>query len=539
MALGFAPISSGPISSQPIGASTLSILATATLSIVAGATETIYAGTVPFITLPTDNPSNRPFEGTLESTLRVDRSIVSTNAYGGFSENFSELSLINTDGFYDQISDLFSVNGQHIHFSVGTVTGRDIVSAYSAFEHLIHLTGERMRIERDRLVIEARDPALHLSTETVQQQVYAGTGGLEGSSEIAGKRRPFGDGVVFNATPTLVIANELLWQFNAGAVTSVDAVKDGGVELTFFADYPNVAALRLAGASGSPDVIPSGSYATCIAEGYFVTGGASFKQITVDFTGLRLTTADIIENVALTSAALAAVDLDSSSFNDVNIAQPAQVGYYLGSDSNETCSEMFTKLMTGIGGWFGMTPLGTLQIRRFDRPTNIASTFYDDTNILDLDRAALPQGIDPPPHRWRVIYGRNWTIMTDLFGAVSQNDPAMADYLMKPYKLVSTTVTQTNAVLANWPDAPDGEPVESYFAVEADAQTEAQRLFDLYTIGLNSYRLTLKNAMFLHEIGEIINVTNSRFGLANGRYLRIVELTEDLASMSTDVIGFG
>jgi hypothetical protein len=36
-----------------------------------------------------------------------------------------------------------------------------------------------------------------------------------------------------------------------------------------------------------------------------------------------------------------------------------------------------------------------------------------------------------------------------------------------------------------------------------------------------------------------VNVTDSRLGLHLGRYLRIVELSDDLSSMSTEVIGFG
>jgi hypothetical protein len=535
---GFAPISSVPNSALPHQA--LYILAQVSISFL-DTVNTLFAASVPFITRATDTPANQPFEGTLEPTLRVDRSIIGGDGYGGFSENVSELSLINTEGLYDALADVISVNGQEIRCSIGAVTGRAIIAAYGTFEDVIRLNGERVRVERNHVVIEMRDPALHLATETVQQSLYAGTGDLEGGTEIAGKRRPFGDGVVFNATPTLVIAAELLFQFNAGPVASVQSVKDGGIALTFYADYPTVAALRADGVAASPDVIPPGTYATCIAEGYFLLGGVGFKAITVDFTGLRLTTADIIENVALTSAGLTSADLDSSSFTDLNNSQPATVGYFLDSSSSQTVADMFTTLMVGIGGWHGMTPLGLLQVRRFERPGTVASAYYDTDggNIVDIDRAALPAGIDPPPHRWRVRYGRNFTVMTDLFGQVSENDPAMADYLKSPSKLASTTEAQSMSVLSNWPDAPDPDPVESFFALEADAQDEADRLFELYTIGLSSYRFTLKNALFVHEIGEVVNVTDSRLGLDTGRYLRIVELSDDLSSMSTEVIGFG
>jgi len=69
------------------------------------AAQSLYAATVPFITLATDSPANQQFDGTLEPTLRVDRSISAgggvSQGYGGFSINISELSLVNADASYD------------------------------------------------------------------------------------------------------------------------------------------------------------------------------------------------------------------------------------------------------------------------------------------------------------------------------------------------------------------------------------------------------------------------------------------------------
>ncbi len=509
--------------------------------IISDAASKIYAATVPFISRFNDDPADRPFDGTLEATMRIDRSIGGGDGYSGFSQNISEFSLINADGTYDDLMTSISVNGQEIICSIGVMSGRDTVEPYADFVQFAVLTGERFKVERNRITFETQDPALHLATETVQQSVYAGTGDLEGSSEIAGKRRPFADGIVFNITPTLVIPGELLWQVNDGPVSAISSVKDGGVALTFSADYATVALLRAAGLAPSPDVTPPGSYSTCLAEGYFLLGGSSFSQVTADVTGVRLTTADIIENVALTSAMLTVDDIDASSFMDLNNSQPASVGYYLDSESSETCADMFTRLMTGIGGWHGMTALGLFQVRRFEAPSALASAYYDTTggNIVDIDRTALPSGVDPPPHRRRVTYGRNWTVMSTILGAVSAGDPALADYLAKPYKVASTSEAQSTTILNNWPHAPDPDPVEAYFANEADASAEATRLYTLYSTGYTAYRFTLKNVLFVHQIGEVVNVTDARLTLSGGRYLRLVEVSDDCSSMTTECVGFG
>jgi hypothetical protein len=189
-----------------------------------------------------------------------------------------------------------------------------------------------------------------------------------------------------------------------------------------------------------------------------------------------------------------------------------------------------------------MTPLGQLTLGIFTAPESIESTAdYDSMggDLVDIDRTALPQGLDPPPHRRRVTYARNYTVMTDLAGAVSENDPEFATQLRAPFQTAVTSDADSEMVLVNYPDAPDTNPVEAYFANVEDAQMEADRLMDLYSQGRNAYRMTLTSALFLHEIGDVITVTDDRFGLESGRSLRLVALSDDVASMSTEAVAFG
>jgi len=507
------------------------------------ASQSLYAATVPFITLATDSPANQQFDGTLEPTLRVDRSISAgggvSQGYGGFSINISELSLVNADASYDGFASFVSINGQTITVRLGQFDENNVIIPYTQFELVAKLTAERFLVDRQHLTIEMRDPQLKLATTAVQQSVYAGTGDLEGSDEIAGKRRPFGDGIVFNATPALVLPNELLYQFNAGAVASIDAVKDGGAALTNAGDYGTVALLRAA-ALTVPSPISPGAYATCIADGYFVLGGSPFKQVTIDFTGLRTTTADIILNVAQTSAALANSEIDLGRFVALNTLQSAPIGYYLDAESSTTCAEMFTQLMGGIGGWHGMTPQGLLTVARFDAPDTVALASYNSSGagLIDVDRTALPQTVDPPPRRWRVDYHRNYTVMTDLAGEIIE-DAAASALLRAPHSVASTSAAALAAIVALYPNAPDPDSIAAFFSEQADAIAEAGRLYDLYSAGRQAFRFTLKNALFVHQIGDTVNITDSRLGLSAGRNLRLVAISDDSSRMISEMVGFG
>jgi hypothetical protein len=509
-------------------------------AIGAGTNQTIYAATYPFISRTGDTPANQPFDGTLKANIIVHRSIVGATGFEGSSDNVSELTLINDDAEYDDLTDGSSINGQPIVCKVGSRSG-DVVDAYTDFVTIASLIGERWSVSRGEVVIESRDLTARLDVP-VLTSIYAGTGELEGDIELQGQRRPKGFGIVFNATPALVIGAEGLFQLNDGHVASIDAVRDGGIALTYVGDSGTVDNLR---ASVEAGFVPPGSWAAATFSGYFAIGGVAFKQVTCDFTTTNTTTADIIKQVALTAGELVESDLDLHTFADINTKQGAPIGYYLDSGSNETCNTMFERLMAGIGGWHGISTLGKLQVRRLDAPSGIASEYYDISggNLIDLDRANLPSGIDPPPRRFRVAYDRNWTIQTELFGQVSEDDPEFANELGQPHKLVTTESIYTAAILNDYPYAPDPEPVESWFVDEADAIAEEVRLRELYTSNFKLFRARLANALLMHQIGEEIAIRDNgivaRVGLTNYRYCVVVECRDDTRTGVSEVLLFG
>src|SRR5215475_13795184 len=109
--MGFGPISSLQLSGLPFQ----SAYPDADALIIAQEPIThIYAATEFFITRTTDVPANTAFSGSLEATIRLDRSIGASGGggYGGFSDNVGELTLINADGDYDDLAGAISLNGQ-------------------------------------------------------------------------------------------------------------------------------------------------------------------------------------------------------------------------------------------------------------------------------------------------------------------------------------------------------------------------------------------------------------------------------------------
>lgn len=94
---------------------------------------------------------------------------------------------------------------------------------------------------------------------------------------LASAPRPFVVGHVCNVEPVLVDPANLVYQLHAGVLEAIGAVRDGGVPLRFFGDYPDPEWLR-DGAQG----IPPGSYATCLAEGRIMLGAVPAFRLTAD-----------------------------------------------------------------------------------------------------------------------------------------------------------------------------------------------------------------------------------------------------------------
>jgi hypothetical protein len=61
-----------------------------------------------------------------------------------------------------------------------------------------------------------------------QKSIYGGTGGLDGTSDLAGKRKPFALGWPSNITPATVIPVEGVYQVSDGPVSAISAVRDTG-----------------------------------------------------------------------------------------------------------------------------------------------------------------------------------------------------------------------------------------------------------------------------------------------------------------------
>jgi hypothetical protein len=481
----------------------------------------VFAATHDFISRLSDTPSNQSFLGTLEKAFRIDRSIVGAERIGeAITFGFGEVTISNFEHDYDFLADDATPLGQSISIKYG-----DRRRPYAEWRTILQGFMTNMQIGRDAVTFSVRDTGHNLDVPA-SPNVYLGTGGTEGGDDLKDKRKPRWFGWCYEVAPPCVIPSALAYQLNDGPIDSVSKVRVRGVEQVFHADYASVALMNAAS-------IPAGKFGTCLAAGWIriaVASGTEIGQLTCDFKGDKAggvfvqTTADVVRRILTTATAYVDPDdLVTTSFTVLNTQQPAAIGYGIPVGDEQTAASAIGRIMAGIGGWGGPRRHGKFEVRRFSAPSGTPCAIYNRTNIDDIKLDVLPSSISPPPYRVRVGYNRIFTPgQTDLAGSVTD---AYRAYLAQEVRFASA---EDLSIRDDFPPGHELLEDQTYFALEADALTEAERKLALYGEPRNLYIIKLADKLFVHELGDVISVQyDNRFDLNTAKLLRVVKTTED------------
>lgn len=239
-------------------------------------------------------------------------------------------------------------------------------------------------------------------TKPAQTTLYAGTGDAEGGADLTGKNKPLCFGVGKNVEPTLLSAAYLVYQLHSRVIEAVDGVFDRAIPLEFGADRADWAALIAA-------TVKAGYYDTCLALGLVRLGGMPVGPVTVDAQGDNTggyvsTAADIIERHAVDFTDLVSGDIDSTAFSDLNTANSADCGLYVGTGENPSSADIYTQLMVSVGGFWTMNAARQLIVRQVAYDTAVAELTA--AMVVDADRLE----VQPPYWRRKMGYARSWRV---------------------------------------------------------------------------------------------------------------------------------
>ena len=495
-------------------------------------TYRIYVATEEFITDAGDVPPSQPYSGVLEEPMDFQWSMPSVGGFGGFITGRGSTVIDNMDARFDVLTQRYTTDGQPVEIRLGKIGTRVadwpvVLRGLSSGEFIDDVNFE----------ISTEDNGYKLDVPA-QTRVYAGTGGLEGNADLAGKPRPLCFGwCESNITPATVIPAELLFQVHDGSIRKIAAVYDRGAALAFDRDYPTVAALRAA-------TVPASKYATCLNEGYFrvafldVQNGAITADVQGDVTAgnfAQTTVAVILALLKRATTLKTMADIYVPSLSSLDKRQPAPIGVYVSHNETPSVADVVGRLMAGIGAFAGFRREGKFYVGRVEDPLGPPTKRFDLHNFdPNPQKKRLLDGIWPPPAKWTIGYGRNYTVQNDVAGVVSDE---RRSWLAAQYRFATAANSQ---IRSDHPFGKDPEPIEAFFRDKSDADAEAARRLALYrtTRGLYSFGVSDRDAALLN-VGEQNFIRHKRGDLVAGRYMIITSIQHKAGNRSAVIEAFG
>lgn len=375
-----------------------------------------------------------------------------------------------------------------------------------------------------------------LLQDRLQLLTYAGTGGVSGTADLTGRSRPTAFGHVLNIPAQLVDPANLIYQLHSRAMQEVASVYDAGIALTFNADYADFNALAAA-------TVPSGEFATSLATGFIRLGSAPVGSVTADILGDNVggyvrTHAAIMKRILLDFSPLAEADLDLSSFTVLDLLQPAEAGIFFPAGDQSTAEQAVQRVALSGGAFAGQDRSGLYRVGQLAAPLTTPHWIFDDRNIVHpdgIEQERLPFGEGVPWKAWAVGYERNWTLQgsSELAAGVTQ---ARRQFLESEYRWAFFTSTP---IALNHRSSATAPFREALFLNRADAEAEAERLAELYGLGVAQYRVRVKDVLFSVRIGDTARVIFDRWTLQQGRSFVVVAVSDDADRRETELVLFG
>lgn len=486
-------------------------------------TETLRASDAGYRTRETDPGGVRVYPGVLDAAFEVDRR-VSLDPATASTASFGAVRLLNAGRRYDAFaltrnSDSRPVRLLHGRKEFDPRRGILLDPPYGDLVPFFAGTATPWSLSEAELEIPVRDPSYFLD-RPVQADSYAGTGGLEGTKELAGKAKPFARGgtaaaPVQNVPLVQVDPVSLVYQWTDGPGTVV-RLYEGGREV--FAQDGDAADLYAGTAPAA------GHFRTNNARGVLQLGSRPVRTLTADVTGTwsvagaistaaRMALAVLEETMALPAAML-----DRGSFLALDAAYPFTAGLWLEAEATGAAladallGSIGARMLPGRDGRMVAHPLRALATGARPRGK------WTPRELVSLAPQPLPATLDPPPVRWRVGYGRNHAVQTsDLNPAL---DAARAQFLAEEYRFASWSSAE---VARAWRRPNDPPPLGTHLLVQQQAQALADALGALWGPRPRLYAAELPVSIAAaFDLGDVVVLQFPLNDLAEGRLGQIV-----------------
>lgn len=269
------------------------------------------------------------------------------------------------------------------------------------------------KVDRDTLTVTASVDVEPFKAK-ILASTYAGTGGIEGGSDIKGKAKPWAFGSPLSIEPILINSVDSVFQVSAyGNIKAVTALYERGSQFgASLGDYADYTALVAAS-------IPAGRWATCLASGLIRLGAPPYGVITADLEGdyqgsiWRRLPGAIIQRMC-SALGISGSAINTTSLNALDTAMSAlpsggNIDLYLTEQSD--LLEFVQRLALSCNAQAGVSWTGQLFATRVSLSSPTATL---DSQMKRLPRvtSAVEVDVSPPYSRLQMGGQKCWRVHT-------------------------------------------------------------------------------------------------------------------------------
>lgn len=471
-----------------------------------GGTETqIYLSNHNYVTKANESPANTAYLPIVKTSIKFSESLAVGGT--GSSISFGDLSIDNTDGSYD-IGLQAAWQGRPINIYVGD-------PRFPRDDFTLILSGivyDVSSSSKNSISLQIRDKLEKLNTPITEEYLGNYWKGNIVSTDVFDNPnkeqvKPLIFGEVFNITPVLIDPSTLEYMVHNGPIESIIEVRDNGVPL-----------------------VPSTGYTVNLTKGTFELLRNPAGTITCSVQGdknptYNNTTANIIKHILKNygnpsvMGAITDSDIDLTNFSAFQAAHPHVVGIYISNKDNmiAVCQE----LAGSVGAELVVSRTGKFKLLKVDVPSQSSISISDEDIIQNT------MSISQKPEITTTVklgYCKNWTVQDKLLTGIpaAHKDLFSGDWLSKTYtNEAAKTLYRQNKL-------PEQKNTLLLSDASGQVTAEATRLVNLYGTQRYIYKFTTTIKYLQYAVvGNMLNITHSRFGLQNGAYSQIVSTEID------------
>jgi hypothetical protein len=463
----------------------------------AGTLQTRYfCDRVGWLTGGSDTPANTFISPGLTGAGQYRRSAFAGRAmFGEVQSSFGALTLTNADGALDAWVE-YGFDGRELALYVG----EEGAAFPAAFTKIVTTDMLKAEVTLDRVVLTLRDP-MHVLTRPIVRERFAGTGGLEGPSTLAGQPKPRCAGGTF-FTPMVLVdsASQIYLVCTDSTQSSGATVYDGGVAVTLGAAYSTTADLISTPPSAGQARIYYGG-PTYVRFASAPTGEPTISRLAGIGSGA----------VMSTLAAEAGLTLHGTY-----VTGPVMGAYV--ADSRTSYLQVFGVDARQTPKWYGLDRNGLFVIRDVDDPIGGVSVATINAHDMRAISRSAPDGLDVPIWQVTARGDKNWS--RDRTLAAAAVNTARQDY-------INSSTASDASVLTKHPLAG-----ELAIEINNDPGVTAAAHLALHSVDRSVWSVTvdLLPEWAVLDLGDVGTIKHHRMSLSAGKKALIVSIDLDLSA---------